>query len=125
MMNLTKRNILAIKGYLVILLFAGYYTGTTMFYHVHLIDGVVISHSHPYWPESQGKNVPYQTHPHSRGELTFIKYLNHLLWESGVPELSLPFPYCLYLVQKTFIYIESFIPAFNTLPFLRAPPAAA
>lgn len=37
-----------IIGLSLVALFAGYYGGTTLFYHAHEIDGVKIVHSHPY-----------------------------------------------------------------------------
>ena len=42
-----------IIGLSLVALFAGYYGGTTLFYHAHEIDGVKIVHSHPYTGDAQ------------------------------------------------------------------------
>ncbi|WP_120273097.1 hypothetical protein [Mangrovibacterium diazotrophicum] len=93
-----------------------------MFYHAHRIDGTIISHSHPYWPESSANDEPFKKHSHSKGELTFVKYLNHLIWESGTYELfvSAPSVQSIECTSSTFVVHWGTTPL--SLPPLRAPP---
>lgn len=118
-----NRHSIPLKEYFVILLFLWYYSGITMFYHAHLVDGVVVSHSHPYWPESTPKGDPYKTHSHSKGEVAFIKYLNHLLWESGASELIVSPPAVHELESRLAIFVSNPVHTFLRLPLLRTPPA--
>lgn len=53
-------------------LFLFYYSGSLMFYHSHLIDGVKIVHSHPFPLNKTG-----ETHSHTASEIATIKVLSH------------------------------------------------
>lgn len=57
---------------LLTILFIGYWCCTTMFMHVHYIDGVRIVHSHPYTDTAS-------SHAHSGSQLQTISYLSALL----------------------------------------------
>lgn len=60
-----------IIGLSLVALFAGYYGGTTLFYHAHEIDGVKIVHSHPYTGDAQH-------HAHSAASCRTIQLLSGL-----------------------------------------------
>ncbi|MDE6861861.1 MAG: hypothetical protein K2J31_03820 [Alistipes sp.] len=60
------RNIVTL---LITTLFIGYWCSTTMFMHVHYIDGVRIVHSHPYTGSAS-------SHGHSSNQLQAISYLS-------------------------------------------------
>jgi hypothetical protein len=93
-------------------LFAVYYTVTTLYVHIHEVNGVVIVHSHPFT----------EHHSHSGGQALTLHYLStftSLDWhtaESVCPDFPL-----LYLLTFNFN-------AFHTLAlygegiYLRAPP---
>lgn len=65
-------------------LFLFYYSGSEMFYHSHLIDGVWTVHSHPF---SQNKTT--EGHNHTQAELVTISILSHatFLLAAGIASL--------------------------------------
>lgn len=65
-MNNSRRKIFSL---LLAILFIGYWCSTTMFMHVHYIDGVRIVHSHPYTGSAKA-------HSHSGNQLQTISYLS-------------------------------------------------
>ena len=65
----TKRSI----RLLLLILFLGYYGGTTYFTHVHIVNGKTIVHSHPFNKE-KGNDPSKQ--PHSGKELLLIQLLS-------------------------------------------------
>jgi len=121
-LRLTKKYIVTTGNYLLLFVFLQYYSGITMFYHAHLIDGHVIIHSHPYWPDTSGKKDPYQAHSHSKGELILIKHLNQVLWENGPLVLNIPGPFFNCLSGEILFHFDGIIQEFYSLPLLRAPP---
>ncbi|OQC36276.1 MAG: hypothetical protein BWX63_02002 [Bacteroidetes bacterium ADurb.Bin041] len=59
-----------------LLLFLGYYGSITLFTHSHIVNEVVIVHSHPYNPFSKDKP---SSHQHSTNEFVLISLLSHFL----------------------------------------------
>lgn len=63
-----------ISAGLLLLLFIGYVGSTTLFYHIHYVDGGRIVHSHPY----SGKPLS-ESHTHTAFEFATIAVLSVLL----------------------------------------------
>ena len=72
-----------IIGLSLVALFAGYYGGTTLFYHAHEIDGVKIVHSHPYTGDAQH-------HAHSAASCRTIQLLSGLTFLTSALALLPP-----------------------------------
>ena len=70
-----------------LVLFVVFKAGTTMFVHVHTIDGVKIVHSHPY----SGNN-----HSHSSSQIHSIAFASAQLMTA--PGGAMPLQVCLYLL---------------------------
>jgi hypothetical protein len=84
--------------YLPLLLFIWYYSGITMFYHGHLLDGQVIHHSHFYHHDGEGAQ-PYASHTHPSTVLDIIQKLNNINWSHS---------FCLFLAAglASFVLVE-------------------
>ncbi len=114
----------AIKYFEVLLLiiFIGYYSGVTMFYHTHVINGVTVVHSHPFMNLGNSSGHPIK-HTHSQNSLGFIQFVTHFVSTivSGYFFIKL---YLLFLTKYK-IPVTDFarLPYRDTGCFLRAPPA--
>ncbi len=99
-------------------LFLFYYSGSVMFYHSHLIDGVKVVHSHPF-PLSKTA----EGHNHTQAELATISILSHaslLLVASITLLLVIKFllNVCLAVRQKfTFQNIALLVKSLRAPPF--------
>jgi hypothetical protein len=62
-MNL-RASILKFLKFAFLLLFLGCYSGITLFYHVHLVNGQLVAHSHFYKGEA-GNRKPVAKHTHA------------------------------------------------------------
>lgn len=53
-------------------LFAGYFLSVSLFEHMHVVDGAMIVHSHPFksWPGGS-------SHQHSNSQFQFFHFLSH------------------------------------------------
>ncbi len=103
-------------------LFIGYYTGITLFYHVHIVNGQTIVHSHFYKSESDS-NKPVKKHSHPISAYDIIHELNKINSE----ELTVSIPYQQPLLEaqsiaRYFSIPNISIPTHFHLPS-RAPPA--
>lgn len=58
---------------LTLLIFSGYYAGVSLFYHVHVIDGAKIVHSHPFSGDASD-------HRHNQNELVYYQFVNHMVF---------------------------------------------
>lgn len=67
--------------YFLPLLFLTYWGGVTLFTHSHVVNGVIIVHSHPF----------KTGHQHTESQAETIFFLDHYV-ASSVPVLLLPFP---------------------------------
>lgn len=96
-----------------LMLFIGYQICITSFTHVHYVNGVMISHSHPY---ADGE------HSHKKTEFTYIAHISHfsaLVTEAFVVAT----PYLHVLPVMGICPTEESLPSVNTPYFsLRAPP---
>lgn len=64
-----KQSIRKFVALVLLLLFAGFYAGTTLFVHSHLINGEQIVHSHPIFGGDDS------AHSHSQAEIDLITHL--------------------------------------------------
>lgn len=58
------------------ILFIWFYVSISFFTHTHIVNGVVVVHSHPYNPFSKDKPV---NHDHSKNGYILIHFLSHFL----------------------------------------------
>jgi hypothetical protein len=80
-MSHCKKNIALLFRFLLLLLFIGYYSCITLFFHAHLINGVVIVHSHPF--RKNPDSGPFQSHSHPPSAYLLIHQLNKPLLENS------------------------------------------
>jgi hypothetical protein len=121
-MTYCKNKISVVFRFLLLLLFVGYYSSISLFYHAHLVNGVVIVHSHPF--QKSLNNGPYQSHPHSTSAYILIHQLNQPQWENTPEMPPLPEPVVLlyeYRINNTYPFISA--GAYSSTQ-LRAPPVA-
>lgn len=71
-----QKNVCSILRLFLVILFLGYYGGSTLFIHTHTVDGVVITHSHPYLPSGH--------HTHMPSGFQVIDHLTYLIFIGGV-----------------------------------------
>lgn len=121
-MSNCKNKIRVVFRFLLLLLFVGYYSSVTLFYHAHLVNGVVVVHSHPV-KKSQNSG-PYQSHTHNKSAYELIHQLNKTLWEN-TPEMPSLSGQVVLLNEYSINYTCSFVIS-STCAFaqLRAPPIA-
>ncbi len=65
-----------VMGYFLLILFMGYFSSITFFSHTHIVDGVVIVHSHPY--KAKSGNVPFN-HNHSKNGFILILFISNFI----------------------------------------------
>ena len=100
-----------------LILFVGYVASTTLFYHTHIVNGIPVTHSHPY---SQAPGTG--NHTHSSAGFVTIAHLSLILM------LAASFA-CMAQVFATVIHKRVPIRKLAcpgrefTIPSLRAPPA--
>lgn len=118
-MKYCNKKISVVFRFLLLILFIGYYSGITLFYHTHLVNGEIIVHSHPF---SKTKQSPFQSHAHSSAAYVQIQHLMQADWESSPDIPQIPEP-VIALGEYTIGYTSPFIPA-NSYSYaqLRAPP---
>lgn len=76
-------------------LFLGYYGSVTLFPHTHIVDGGVVTHSHPY--------VPSSSHTHTQAALQLISHLGWLVF------LVASFTLFLFITQSSHRYFYGHI----------------
>lgn len=106
--------------YFLLILFLGYYVSIFSFSHTHIVNGIAISHSHPYNPFSQDKP---ENHQHTTQGFVLIHFLSHFLTTVSF----FAFFIALYItVLRKFIFKkkdENFSNIFSKYSYgLRAPP---
>ncbi len=77
----------SITGFLLLILFTGYFGSITFFSHNHIVDGIQIVHSHPYKSQS-GDN---QTgHNHTDNSFALIYFISAFLFtiSGGLASIS-------------------------------------
>ncbi len=106
----------AILSVFMLFLFMSYQAGTTLFTHAHIIDGRVITHSHPYNSSA---------HSHSDAQIFAIAHVSSFLGdEVGKDEVSLK-PRCFSALKKWSECQVAVLSHFVEIHCLRAPPFVA
>lgn len=103
-------------------LFLGYYSGITLFYHIHIVNGLAVVHSHFYKSKSDSNN-PVKKHTHPISAYDVIHELNKI--NSEELTVSMPYQQPLLVARSIARYFASpniSIPTHFHLPS-RAPPA--
>lgn len=100
------------------MLFIGYCFVISLFEHAHVVDGVIVVHSHPFKTLPEGA-----AHQHSTTELQLFYFLTHFSADDGAIRLLtllfIPLWICRLIVLLTSL---GFIPSFRDGISLRAPP---
>lgn len=116
-----KDKISILFRFLLITLFIGYYSSITLFFHTHMVNGVVIVHSHPFNNSNNNQN-PFQSHSHSSASYVVVDHLMQANWE-GSPEIpQVPEP-VIFQCENKVGFILTYVP--SDICFyaqLRAPP---
>jgi hypothetical protein len=108
---------------LLLVLFIGYYSSITMFYHAHILaNGIVITHSHPFKSPVNNKS-PFQSHSHSSTAYNLIDQLNHINCDNqqsicDIQDSHVLYSEILHSYSSPFLYFIYF-----SSSQLRAPPA--
>ena len=82
----------AVCKVLLLLMFLGYYSSLTLFYHPHQINGQIVYHSHPYKKQSPTKTGEKHTpaHQHNKDEFFYIQHLDKSAWDNLIAKPELP-----------------------------------
>jgi hypothetical protein len=93
-----------------------------MFYHIHMVNGHVINHSHPYKHTPFNKN-PYQSHSHSSAAYNLIQQLNEPNWDDALASVQIPDPIVVFFAYNVIYNSHEITSNRYSHPQLRAPPA--
>lgn len=106
-----------------LLVFIGYYSSITLFYHIHIVNGVAVVHSHLYKSNSDSK-VPVKKHSHLGYTFDIIQKLSNVYSNGAILNK-------IQLIVLTQVYVQLFkynslnsgLKIYSELPS-RAPPRA-
>ncbi len=113
-------NISRVVAKSLLLLFLTCYANITLFSHTHVVDGVVILHSHFY---IAGHNSNAAESQHGEGELQFINVISHFYAEAqSLFNLAIEIAITSVATYSREVTIPILIVASFALPLLRAPP---
>lgn len=122
-MHRSSSHTINILKLLLLVLFIGHYSNSTLFYHVHQINGKTYSHSHFFGFGKESKGVPVTSHNHTSNEFGLIQLLNQINLTDDLDTPQIPLPQVRYVLLP----LENSEDADLLLaqPFfqLRAPPA--
>ena len=80
------------------ILFASYYATTALFAHVHVVNGVILVHSHPFT----------KSHSHNAGQALALHFLSSFYsLEAGQTDIELPNLYVLCSVSYTHLTLPT------------------
>lgn len=109
-----RRRAVRIVNYLLLVMYLGYFTGTTIFIHSHLFQNRIIVHSHPYTNSQHG---------HSESELLVLDQLQDRTSTEAV-YFSMPMNVQLPCVALVAVVPLKLVLACDVVAsLLRAPPA--
>ncbi len=96
-------------------LFAVYYSIIAIYTHVHIINGVMVVHSHPF----------HGQHTHTEGQLLVLNFLSHFYSEEVGETVSftIPFRPLLYILPDEYIETSP-CSLFSDGIYWRGPPSA-
>lgn len=78
-----KEAILKFAKLTLLVLFVGYYSGISLFFHTHIVDGQAVVHSHFYNLDAETNN-PVKKHTHPASAYDIIQHLNKVNFEALV-----------------------------------------
>ena len=117
-----KESITSILKFSLLVLFIGYYSNITLFYHAHIINGEVIIHSHFFKSDADTK-TPFKNHSHPLSAFNLIYQLNKMNSEEVIAAIPYPQPILPeHLLLRYFVNQNFFIVTNLSIPS-RAPPA--
>lgn len=120
-MKISKKHISALIRSTLLLLFLGHYSSITMFYHAHIVNGRVLSHSHLFKHDTSNKS-PYKSHSHSSSAYNYIQQLNEASWKDTAVLVEILCP-AIYYVEYQCVYNAPFLKVSDySFGQLRAPP---
>lgn len=94
------------------ILFASYYVTTALFAHVHVVNGVILVHSHPFT----------KSHSHNDGQTLALHFLSSFYsLEAGQTDIALPNLYLLCSLDEK-LEISPVVSSYAAGIYLRAPP---
>lgn len=103
-------------------LFIGFYSGITLFYHVHIVNGQVIVHSHFYKSDASDK-TPVKKHTHPLSAYDVIHDLNKMSSEELLAAMPYEQPLLIaHSISRNSESADSIVSIQFRLP-ARAPPA--
>jgi hypothetical protein len=102
-------------------LFVGYYSSLTLFYHVHYINGRLVSHSHPCKQDKSNK-TPFESHSHSSAEYEYFQHLTETNWNEPPAIFKLPVPVVFELADYKSDVSYPIVSNIYSFIQLRAPP---
>ncbi|MBR5176478.1 MAG: hypothetical protein IKW89_11195 [Bacteroidales bacterium] len=96
------------------------YVSSTMFWHCHVIDGQIITHSHIYWDDHTGSN---SDSGHTYNQLKLLDILSHIVYtDSIIPDLGIS-----RIDVLEYVFAEAPVKVFDAIPansfHLRGPPS--
>jgi len=110
-----------LKKWILLILFIGYYSCISLFYHSHIIDGVIFSHSHPY-RNSTEKKWPYPSHGHSSTTLILIKCLNEINHDTVFEDIRISAPEFSFIAFTEAFSANAVVSDLYFVSLSRAPP---
>lgn len=115
-MTLRSRTLTKTFAVMFITVFMAYYAIISVYAHVHIVNGVMVVHSHPF----KGK------HSHTSGQTLVLHYLTQFQsLEAGTAvEIEAP---DVKLIHKSYnVYVVAHaLPCYNSGIYLRAPPVSS
>ena len=100
------------------IIFIGYFGIVSLFEHTHIVNGVIIVHSHPFESLPDGA-----THHHTANQLQLFYFLSHFSAGEGcVYSLALSFSLVLLFRYSIPFTSSGFISRIRNTVLLRAPP---
>lgn len=103
-----------ILGVLLLTLFVGYFVGITFFPHKHVVNGVVIVHSHPFSSNEH--------HAHSTNVLNWLQQLSQILTKVFVSGVLLSALLSVKSIIEIFDALFSYAGNYKYSYFSRPPP---
>jgi hypothetical protein len=120
-MKRLRKTISLFFRFLLLLIFIGYGSSITMFYHTHVVNGYKITHSHPF-RSTQGKDKPVNKHSHSTSEYLTIQQLNIISSTNSFYSPELPVPVAHQVERAVRFYSAVLLSNCSSSAQLRAPP---
>lgn len=109
-----KHTFQQISATLLLMLFVGYFVGTSFFKHTHVVDGKIIVHSHPF--------SPTQKHTHSGSTIILLQKISQFDSKTLASSFQIVAKFQLIRVIADCYQQPDLIFYFHYQNFLRPPP---